>query len=106
MTIRQRILDLIAAGPLPDSSIATEADLDARSKIIEEIQPPLTNEEAAVILELIGPDECFGLAWSLLHLIETAPELPRAPRHLLARSEWLRSTWIGPQETGLHDGDN
>ncbi|MFE7712020.1 hypothetical protein ACFU6I_41130 [Streptomyces sp. NPDC057486] len=31
------------------------------------------DEEAHVLAECFGEDLCFGLAWNLLHLIETAP---------------------------------
>ena len=37
--------------------------------VIEHVQPRSDGSFRGVF----GPDECFGLAWSILHLIETAP---------------------------------
>jgi hypothetical protein len=33
-------------------------------------------DEAKALVELFGADDCFGLAWTLLHAIETAPGRP------------------------------
>ncbi|MDX2851185.1 hypothetical protein [Actinacidiphila glaucinigra] len=33
----------------------------------------MTDEEAHALAGCFGDDECFGVAWVLLHLIETAP---------------------------------
>jgi hypothetical protein len=33
-------------------------------------------DEAKALVELFGADDCFGLAWTLLHVIETAPGWP------------------------------
>ena len=54
----------------------------------------MTDEEAKLLLGSFGPDDCFGLAWTLLHLIETAP----GARHLVVEpsatdNEWIQSLW-------------
>jgi hypothetical protein len=38
----------------------------------------LSDEEAEALTSLFPSteDECFGLAWSMIHLIETAPHWP------------------------------
>ncbi len=36
----------------------------------------VTDEEAVALATLFGPDGCYGLAWFVLHLIETAPGWP------------------------------
>ncbi|RYD90798.1 MAG: alpha/beta hydrolase, partial [Sphingobacteriales bacterium] len=41
--------------------------------IIQGITKPLTLEESVALARLLGNDYCFGLAWTVIHLIETAP---------------------------------
>lgn len=52
--------------------------------------PPVTNEEARVLVTLFGPDECYGLAWTLVHLIETAPGWPIADCLGGTGNEWIQ----------------
>lgn len=40
---------------------------------IDVVTRPLTEEEAVALLVCFGPDDAFGLAWTLLHLIEATP---------------------------------
>ena len=50
--------------------------MQAIEERLSKVQTPITDEEACALMNLFGPDECHGLAWSLLHLIETAPGWP------------------------------
>ncbi len=93
MAIRQAVSEFLRLGQLPDSALATEDDLDRRLAALRTIEPPVTDEEAMALSEAFGPDECFGVAWSLLHLIETSPGHPRPRDEIFGRSEWLRSVW-------------
>lgn len=72
MTIRQAVADFLAAGPLPDEDQPPEA-IDRAGDLLDRIERPVTDEEAMALIAGFGPDDCYGLAWSLLHLIETAP---------------------------------
>jgi hypothetical protein len=38
---------------------------------------------------LFGPDDCFGLGWTLLHLIETAPGWPIKAVLDGSQGEWI-----------------
>lgn len=67
---------LVGIGPLPGSAAATVPALQAYEEKLARVQTPITNEEACALVRLFGPDDCFGLAWTLLHLIETAPGWP------------------------------
>src|SRR3546814_11718723 len=40
---------------------------------MQSIAPPLTLAEATALAGVLGPDNCFGLAWTVVHLIESAP---------------------------------
>lgn len=94
MAIRRTVEEFLKLGRLPASSAAVEQDLDTRVAVLKAIAPPVTDEEAVALYETFGPDECFGLAWSLLHLIETAPGHPEPRDEVFQRSEWLRGVWI------------
>ena len=67
---------LIQIGPLPSSSAATVSVLRELEALIGEVQTPITDNEARALVQLFAPDDCFGLVWSLLHLIETSPGWP------------------------------
>jgi hypothetical protein len=51
---------------------------------------PATHAEATALLAVLpaGEDSCFGLAWALLHFIETAPNWPEG-QPLDDRSHWV-----------------
>ena len=81
-------------GPFPASHDADEHDIDRRGTLLTSITPPVTLEEATALLTCFGPDEAFGLAWTLLHLIETAQIgvlLTREPAD--SDNEWIRRLW-------------
>jgi hypothetical protein len=73
--VREEIKMLQKLGKLPDSN-ASEEEIERYAILIEKITPSVTDEEAKILVRLFGPDECYGLAWSLVHLIETAPGWP------------------------------
>ncbi|GGQ18034.1 hypothetical protein GCM10010215_48610 [Streptomyces virginiae] len=62
----------VADGPLPDWD-ASEEEIDRRERQLTVISGPVTSEEAAALAACFGPDDCYGIAWMLVHLIETAP---------------------------------
>jgi hypothetical protein len=53
----------------------------------------VTDDEARALATAFGPDECFGLAWTLLHLIETAPSPVVRQQPPEGASEWIRLIW-------------
>jgi hypothetical protein len=50
---------------------------------------PVTDEEVCELVKLFGPDDCFGLAWTLLHSIETAPVWPIESALDGQEGEWI-----------------
>ena len=91
MTIRPRVQQLVNLGPLPASSEAEEDDLRHRAEMFDGIQKPVSDEEALALLCCSGSDACHGFAWSLVHLIETAPggaSLQSEPD--ASENEWIR----------------
>jgi len=76
--MRQAVHELAILGPLPSEDVATEAQVYRYQALLASLTPPVTDEEAQILLSLFGPDECFELAWTLLHRIESAPGWPLA----------------------------
>ena len=94
MGVRDEIRDLVALGPMPDSDTAEVEQVQRLQVAIEKITPPVTHEEAEALLTVFGPDECFGLAWAVLHLIESTPgEIPIAAKPPPDANEWVRLLW-------------
>jgi hypothetical protein len=99
MNIRDEVQALIAMGPLPsEKDVAASPNLDDRVQQMQDailsIVPPVTREEAVALLDTFGPDSCFGLAWAVLHLIETTPGgIPIEKRPAATENEWIRFLW-------------
>jgi len=75
--MRPEITHLVGKGQLPSSGSDILA-IQQWQQGLEKIKPPLSNEEAAALAGLFptSDDECYGLAWTLVHLVETAPGWP------------------------------
>jgi hypothetical protein len=67
---------LARLGPLPGSDVATVDSVRAIEDQLSLVRSPVSDEEAKVLVKLFGPDDCFGLAWTLVHLIESSPSWP------------------------------
>ncbi|MDJ0820225.1 MAG: hypothetical protein QNJ09_00270 [Paracoccaceae bacterium] len=76
--MRPEVKSFVELGPLP--SIDSGQDAIARAETaLHAISQPVTDAEAEALLDCFGADDCFGLAWTLVHLIETSPTpLPRS----------------------------
>ena len=89
--MRTLVTQLVALGQLPGEQEATAPQVQEFERVIRKIEPPLSKEEAVALLSVFGQDGCFGLAWSLLHLIETAPGWPYPEARLGAANPWVKS---------------
>jgi hypothetical protein len=76
-------------GALPDSASADVSNLEKFEKYLGEVKRPVSNDDARALSELFGPDDCFGLAWMLVHLIETAADWPLDDVFLRTDNQWL-----------------
>lgn len=90
MPVRREVRDLVDAGPFPPEDQATEEHLDTIRRRLERIPRPVTEDEAQLLTTAFRPDDCYGLCWSLLHLIETAPGAPNAGRTPDLDNVWVR----------------
>ena len=100
--MREAVQQLVACGRLPDAASVSTEDLDWYEDRIDSLESPLTNEEAVALYTIVGDDTFYGLAWSLIHRIESAPDWPiwtcfdqieTQTQHILYMSaqNWLQS---------------
>ena len=96
--MRPEVRAFVADGPLPDRE-ASEEEIDRRERRLTALPRPVSIEEAAALATCFGSDDCYGLAWTLVHLIETAPgPVPRLNEPGPDdgdRAEVLRARWGG-----------
>jgi hypothetical protein len=76
--VRTSIGRLKQLGPLPSEEQATVEQLKEYEDLLLGIARPVTDEEARVLSKLSGLDDCFGLAWTMLQLIQTACRAERS----------------------------
>ena len=81
--------ELVELGPLPSSVKPNMVRLQKFQVLLERVEQPVSNNDARALVNLFGPDDCFGLAWTLLHLIETAPGWPLEDVLDRSGSEWI-----------------
>jgi hypothetical protein len=89
MAIRSEVFELRKIAPLPSEDDATPDVVEPYEKLIRAIKPPITDEEASLLVEVFGDDGCFGLAASLVQRIETAPRWP-----ILESLTNLENPWV------------
>ena|SRR6185369_12505881 len=70
--MQKQIQKLLELGPLPNSDADFEF-INIYENLLNGIVIPVTDEEAKELIKLFGNEDCYGLAWTLLHLVETAP---------------------------------
>lgn len=75
-SLRPEVARLVQLGGLPSEKERLPERVLQFEQLIQAITPPISNNEARALVNLFGDDDCFGLASSLLHLIETAPNWP------------------------------
>ena len=89
--MRPEIKRLLLLGPLPSEEDASVDHLRLVEAELKSVTKPVADDEARAMVSLFGPDDCFGVAWSFLHLIETAPGWPLADCLANLESEWVVS---------------
>jgi hypothetical protein len=66
---------------------------------------PATAEEATALVACFGPDDCYGVAWTLLHLIETGPNPVLTTKPASDANEWHDRLRRRAVNGGLVPGD-
>jgi hypothetical protein len=88
--MRPQVEQLVALGPFPSEDEATDEDVEQREALVTSISRPVTDDEARALATLFGPDTFYGGAWTVLHLIETAPGWPLEDALQNEDNEWIR----------------
>ena len=99
--IRQSVADFVSLGPLPSEDEATADGLVHLEKAYRGIERPVSDSEARLLCQCFGPDDCFGLTSSLLHLIETAPGWPLTDCLNTLETEGVRELRQRARRSGL-----
>ena len=99
MPIRREVEEFARLGPLPPISASAEA-IQKHQIALLAIRGPLSAEEAELLLASFGPDDCYGLAWTLVHLIESAAGMGQFDTPGSSANEWWRRLWERRQRKG------
>jgi hypothetical protein len=83
------IEELLKLGPLPSSANPDILKLERYQNLIASVEQPVSEEDARALITLFGDDDCFGLAWTLLHLIEAAQNWPIKDCLNRSGNEWI-----------------
>jgi hypothetical protein len=91
--MRSSVAQLVALGRLPNEENAGVPELQSFEAALKAIERPLSDEEALALLSVFPSEEnsCFGLAWSVLHLIETSRNWPLREARLQQGNPWVKS---------------
>ncbi len=102
--VRKAVEELLKLGPPPSEQEVIGAKLislvEEYERLISEIEEPVTDEEAKALVGLFGQDNFFGMNWTLVHLIETAPNWPGAEDLEPVENEWVKML-----RDRAHDGE-
>ncbi|GAA3839763.1 hypothetical protein GCM10022243_02680 [Saccharothrix violaceirubra] len=96
MVVRDEVRLLHALGPLPaeDDDSVDDARFEDVDRLFRAIERPVTEDEARLLLECFGPDNCFGLSWALMHLIESSPVHPVTVEPPPGSNLWVETLWL------------
>ena len=92
--IRPGVAELVQLGPMPTDDEATNQPVRAArwEQLVGELnsQGNVTDEEAACLVELFPRDDSdsFGVAWTLVHVIESSPSWPDAEALARTSGPW------------------
>jgi hypothetical protein len=87
--IRPEILELAGLGPFPASQNVNLDLIKKQEELLRGIKPPITADEVMQLVKLFGPDDYYGLAWTLVHLIETCSAWPMEDCLVDTSNEWI-----------------
>lgn len=87
--IRSEVSELAKMGAFPSSKCVDLVLIKRQQGILERITPPISDAEARELVKLFGPDDYYGLAWTVLHLVEGAPNWPLADCLTNRSNEWI-----------------
>lgn len=87
--IRTEVSELAKLGAFPSSKNVDLALIKRQQELLQHITSPISDAETRELIKLFGPDDYYGLAWTLLHLIEEAPNWPLVDCLASHSNEWI-----------------
>lgn len=87
--IRPEISELVKLGRFPASQDVVLSVMERQEQLLGSIVPPVSDDEARELIKLFGSDDYFGGAWTVLHLIESAPNWPLDDCLVDDSNEWI-----------------
>ncbi|QES52756.1 hypothetical protein DEJ50_29925 [Streptomyces venezuelae] len=101
--MREQVREFVRLGcPLPserDNSEEGDEAFDEMEQALHAIEKPVTDEEARLLVACFGDDDCFGLAWTLLHLVESAPSPVVTSQPPDDANAWISRLWMRYQNS-------
>lgn len=89
--IRSAVAELGKLGPLPEADDSAEDSVLQRyEQLLGTICEPLNVAEATIIAGIFPRSTCFGLEWTLLHLLERSQDWPSAAMESVCAPRWRR----------------
>ena len=92
--MRPEVIELEKLGPLPSCDSVLRDNLGDQvgryEQLITRIESPVTDDEAKILVNLFSSDDCFGLDWTLVTLVESAPSWPIPECLENTSNQWIR----------------
>ena len=89
--IRPEVHRLVSLGQFPrEDQITSDDEVSRYADALLAIPEPVTDEEAAALATLFGDDSFYGLAETLIHVIETSPTWPEEAGVARDQNRWVR----------------
>ncbi|WP_157850261.1 hypothetical protein [Streptomyces rimosus] len=88
MTVRREVQELVTYG-MPSEDAPLE-EIEEANRLLENIAPPVSDEDAQLLATAFGSDDCYGMAATLMHLIETAPGAHNASYSHDPHNMWVK----------------
>lgn len=90
MSNRQTIDRLLELGALPSEDKASVDEVQTYQELLHAIEKPVSDDDARKLVTLFGSGDLYGLPWTLLHLVESAPGWPLTDCLNDTSNEWIR----------------
>jgi len=88
--MRPQVERVLAVAPLSAADEEDDEKLAELEAAVDALPEPLTDDEARELVRALGPGEAYGIHWSLVHKLETAPGWPVAGALDDDSNPWVR----------------
>ncbi len=101
-SMRPEVVKLLALGRVPaDNDPHIETWLQEAEKYLDGLDNQATDEEARAIATLLNQNDGFGVSWTFLHFIESAPGWPLQDVLSMPTNEWIETLQIRVNNSAL-----